>query len=160
MELNYNSILYIDSFLPCSFKSFGVSLEGNIYTHILGCKYHNFNNIYRHHFYQAIDHLVICYNKLREKTNFLIRNTENHGISAETVEGLPFYIDMKKYEEYEDIKGFIEKRIFQEQTMKEHRAVLQRFVERFVPEMSEKLLIVWKVFLKLVNYNLADHSRE
>ncbi len=97
VELNYNSILYIDSFLPCSFKSFGVSLEGNIYTHILGCKYANFNNIYRHHFYQAIDHLVICYNKLREKTNFLIRNTENHGISAETVEGLPFYIDMKKY---------------------------------------------------------------
>jgi hypothetical protein len=71
---------------------------------------------------------VICYNKLREKTNFLIRNTENHGISAETVLDLPFYIDMKKYQEYDEIKSFIEKRIFQEQTMKEHRTVLQRFV--------------------------------
>jgi hypothetical protein len=35
---------------------------------------------------------------------------------------------MKKYEEYEEIKGFIEKRIFQEQTMKEHRKVLEKFV--------------------------------
>ncbi len=65
VSFNFNSILYIDSFLPCLFEQYGIALEGNIYTHLLGCKYANFSNIYRHHLYQAIDHLVICYNKLR-----------------------------------------------------------------------------------------------
>ena len=67
---------------------------------------------------------------------------------------------MNKYGEYEQIKAFIEKRIFQEQTMKEHRAVLQTFIEKFLPEMAEKLLIVWKLFLNLVNFQIADKSRE
>jgi hypothetical protein len=43
---------------------------------------------------------------------------------------------MKRYDEYEQIKGFIEKRIFQEQTMKEHRVILQKFLEKFIPEMT------------------------
>ncbi len=63
--------MYVDSFFPCLFSSYGISLEGNIYTHLLSCKYGNLNNIYRHHFYQTIDHLVICYNKLREKINLM-----------------------------------------------------------------------------------------
>ncbi len=66
---------------------------------------------------------------------------------------------MKQYEEYEQIKNFIEKRIFQEQTMREHRVVLEKFVQKFIPEMTEKLLIVWKQFLKLVNFSLAFEAK-
>jgi hypothetical protein len=118
VDLSYNSILYIDSFLPCLFNVYGISLEGNIYSHLLGCKYGNFNNIYRHHFYQAIDHMVICYNKLREKTFSIQKRGESSESTEELNQNLPLYIDMKRYEEYEQIKSFIEKRIFQEQSMK------------------------------------------
>lgn len=110
VSFKFNSILYIDSFLPCLFESYGIALEGNIYSHLLGIKYNSSNNIYRHHFYQAIDHLVISYNKLREKTTSA--STENEEERRESEE-LPPYIDMKKYEEFEEIRGFIEKRIFQ-----------------------------------------------
>ncbi len=44
--------------------------------------------------------------------------------------------------------------------MKEHRIILQKFIEKFVPEMTEKLLIVWKLFLKLVTFASADQSRQ
>ena len=71
-EFTFNSMLYVETFIPVIFEKYGISFESAIYTHLLTCKYNNLHLTQRHHLYQTIDHLVICYNKLKEKINYFL----------------------------------------------------------------------------------------
>jgi pimeloyl-ACP methyl ester carboxylesterase len=130
VQLEYVSILGLNSFMPICFMESRCVIDAVITTQLLTCRFKNILTLPKPLLYCAIEALLIAFNRLREKLHKCRQSCE---------------FEVENFPELEDIRRFTKIRIFQ-YPEEEQRAKLLEF-ERKIPNISFCVQQLWSQYL-------------